>query len=125
MAEVAYPEIPGAVLLLLFLLADKLDPVFSFKILSQAPFVFRGAVTKVAKAAVRASIGSLLGENHPGFHRAVENQVLKESQERYPLHTPLTDLWEKRVKTEADRILKVMVIRNYGLLKSQSVGDSP
>ncbi len=67
----------------------------------------------------------LLGENHPGFHRAVDNQMLKEIQERYPLHTPLTDLWKKRVKTEADRILKVMVIRNYGLLKSQNAGDSP
>ena len=85
----------------------------------------RKTLFEVAKAAVRASIGNLLGENHPGFHRAVDNQVLKEIQERYPLHTPLTDLWKKRVKTEADQIFKVMVIRNYGLLKSQSVGESP
>lgn len=85
----------------------------------------RKTLFEVAKAAVRASIGNLLGDNHPGFHRAVDNQVLKEIQERYPLHTPLADLWNKRVKTEADRILKVMVIRNYGLLKSQSTGESP
>lgn len=85
----------------------------------------RTSLFEVAKEAVRASIGNLLGENHPGFHRAVDNQMLKEIQERYPLHTPLTDLWKKRVKTEADRILKVMVIRNYGLLKSQNAGDSP
>ncbi|BBO87969.1 hypothetical protein [Desulfosarcina ovata] len=85
----------------------------------------RKSLLEVAKAAVRASIGNLLGENHPGFHRAVDSQVLKEIQERYPLHTPLTDLWKERVKTESDRILKVMVIRNYGLLKSQTVGDSP
>ncbi|WP_155321618.1 hypothetical protein [Desulfosarcina ovata] len=85
----------------------------------------RKTLFEVAKAAVRASIGNLLGENHPGFHRAVDSQVLKEIQERYPLHTPLADLWNKRVKAEADRILKVMVIRNYGLLKSQTVRNSP
>jgi hypothetical protein len=84
----------------------------------------RKTLFEVAKEAVRASIGNLLGENHPGFHRAVDNQVLKEVQGRYPLHAPLADLWKKRVKAEADRILKVMVIRNYGLLKSQSVRDS-
>jgi hypothetical protein len=43
-----------------------------------------------------------LGENHPRFHRAVDNQVLKEIQERYPLPSPLTDLWKKRVKKEAN-----------------------
>ena len=85
----------------------------------------RKTLFEVAKAAVHASIGNLLGENHPGFHRAVDNQVLKEVQERYPLPSPLTDLWKKRVKKEADRILKIMVIRNYGLLKSQTVRDSP
>ena len=85
----------------------------------------REALFEVAKTSVRSSIGNLLGENHPGFHRAVENQMLIEIQERYPLHTPLSDLRKKQIEAEAERILRVMVIRKYGLLNNQEARDSP
>ncbi len=85
----------------------------------------RETLFEVAKTSVRSSIGNLLGENHPGFHRAVENQMLVEIQERYPLHTPLSDLRQKQIEAEADRILRFMVIRKYGLLNNQEARDSP
>ena len=84
----------------------------------------RKTLFEVAKEAVRTSIGNLLGENHPGFQRAVDNQVLKEIQERYPLQAPLADRWKKRVETEANRILRAMIIRKYGLLKYQTTEDA-
>ncbi|MGD8703142.1 MAG: hypothetical protein PVH26_11960 [Desulfosarcina sp.] len=86
--------------------------------LSTLPDHERESLYEAAKTAVNASIGGLLGENHPGFHRAVDNQVLKQIQKRYPLHTPLADLRQKRVKAGATRILKTNVIRRYGLMDS-------
>ena len=85
--------------------------------LSVLPDHERDSLFEVAKASVRAAIGGLLGENHPGFQRAIDNQVLREIQQRYPLKTPLASLRQERVKTEAQRILKTIIIQSHGLLK--------
>ena len=56
--------------------------------LSILPDRERDSLSQAAKATVRAAIGGLLGENHPGFQRAVDNQVLREIQQRYPSKRP-------------------------------------
>ena len=92
--------------------------------LSVLPDCERDSLFEVAKASVRASIGGLLGENHPGFLRAVDNQVLKEIQARYPLKAPFACLRQERVKTEAQRILKTIIIQSHGLLKIDGAGET-
>jgi hypothetical protein len=79
---------------------------------------------KEAEALVRAEIGNLISEKHPGFQRAVENHVLKIVSERYPLKTPSTSLWEERVKTEAKRIFKAMIIKSYGLFNVEDTAEA-
>lgn len=92
--------------------------------LSILPDRERDSLSQAAKATVRAAIGGLLGENHPGFQRAVDNQVLREIQQRYPLKTPLASLRQERVKKEAQRILKTIIIHSHGLLKIDDAGET-
>ncbi len=75
----------------------------------------RDQLYDIAKAAVKASIGGLIGQNHPGYQRIVDNQVLREIQERYPFKTPLVGLWREKVKTEAKRIVKALIVERYGI----------
>jgi len=77
----------------------------------------RDELYEIANAVVKASIGGLIGQNHPGYQRVVDNQILREIQERYPLKTPLVSLWQKKVKTEAKRILNSIIAKRYGITK--------
>jgi hypothetical protein len=85
----------------------------------------RQELYETAQATVEASIGSLIGSNHPGFQRAVDNQVLKEIQKRYPLKTPLVCRWQSTVQTEAQRIVKSLIINNYGPFNIDHAVEAP
>jgi len=53
----------------------------------------------------------------------VDNQILREIQERYPLKTPLVSLWQKKVKTEAKRILNSIIAKRYGITKFDKTAE--
>ena len=83
----------------------------------------RDELYEIANAVVKASIGGLIGQKHPGYQRVVNNQVLREIQERYPLKTPLVSLWQEKVKTEAKRILNSIIAKRYGITKFDKTAE--
>lgn len=85
----------------------------------------RGELYEKAQTVVDASIGGLIGKNHPGYQRAVDNQVFKDIQGRYPLKTPLVSRWRAKVQTEAQHIVKRLIIENYGPFNMDHARGAP
>ena len=85
----------------------------------------RQDIYKIAQVEVDASIGGLISNSHPGFQRAVDNQVLKEIQKRYPLKTPLVSQWQAIVQAEAKRIVRNLIIKTYGPFDIDPIVEAP